>query len=235
MDATVFRWVLVIIAIVLAGGIYLFSLHQSRLRKRSAIEDFTREEIDSAFIEDEQLRYELDNLNQILRDDDAGAVGEIEINPAREAEKTPYALPEPELFVPPDIAGRDDDRLISYHLRHEDFRLITGEEAQAAARDAGLARNRDDLLEYREDGEVLFTVASLSPPGNFADYESLEFTTLGFNCYVDLDACADPRRAFEAMLKKVDELVRSLNVKVYKPSQELLTISDVTDIRAELA
>ncbi len=235
MDATVFRWVLVIIAIVLAGGIYLFSLHQSRLRKRSAIEDFTREEIDSAFIEDEQLRYELDNLNQILRDDDAGAVGEIEINPAREAEKTPYALPEPELFVPPDIARRDDDRLISYHLRHEDFRLITGEEAQAAARDAGLARNRDDLLEYREDGEVLFTVASLSPPGNFAGYESLEFTTLGFNCYVDLDACADPRRAFEAMLKKVDELVRSLNVKVYKPSQELLTISDVTDIRAELA
>ncbi len=235
MDATVFRWVLVIIAILLAVGIYLFSLHQSRLRKRSAMENFTREEIDSAFIEDEQLRHELDNLNQILRDDDADAVGQIEINPAREAAKTPYALPDPEIYVPPDIARKDEDRLISYHLRHEDFRLITGEEAQAAARDAGLVRNRDNLLEYREDGELLFTVASLSAPGDFAEIESLEFTTLGFNCYVDFDACADPQRAFEALLRKVDELVRALNVKVYKPSQELLTISDVTDIRAELA
>ncbi len=235
MDATVFRWVLVLIAIGLAGGIYLFSLHQSRLRKRSAMENFTREEIDSAFIEDEQLRSELDNLNQILRDDDGEApLEELEINPAREAEKTPYSRPVPTLYVAPEIAHRDEDRLISYHLRHEDFRLITGEEAQAAARDAGLALNRDNLLEYRHDDEVLFTVASLSPPGDFDGLDDLEFTTLGFNCYVDLDACADPRRAYEAMLKKVDELVRSLNVKVYKSSQELLTISDVTAIRAGL-
>ncbi len=234
MDATVFRWVLVIIAIVLAAGIYLFSLHQSRLRKRSAMENFTREEIDSAFIEDEQLRHELDNLNQILHDDDADAVGEIEINPARETEKTSYTVPEPELYLAPDIALKNDNRLISYHLRHEDFRLITGEEAQAAVRDAGLSLNRDKLLELRDGDEILFTIASLSPPGDFGDLDDPEFTTLGFNCFIDLDSCADPRRAYEAMLKKVDELVRSLNVKVYKPSQELLTISDVTDIRAEL-
>lgn len=234
MDATVFRWVLVIIAIVLAGGIYLFSLHQSRLRKRSAMENFTREEIDSAFIEDEQLRHELDNLNQILHDDDADAVGEIEINPARETEKTSYTVPEPELYLAPDIALKNDNRLISYHLRHEDFRLITGEEAQAAVRGAGLSLNHDKLLEFRDGDEILFTIASLSPPGDFGDLDDLEFTTLGFNCFIDLDSCADPRRAYEAMLKKVDELVRSLNVKVYKPSQELLTISDVTDIRAEL-
>ena len=33
------------------------------------------------------------------------------------------------------------------------------------------------------------------------------------------------------MLRKIDELVRMLNVKVYKPDQELLTISDVTSVR----
>ena len=37
------------------------------------------------------------------------------------------------------------------------------------------------------------------------------------------------------MLKKVDELVRMLNVKVYKPNQELLTISDVTSVRESLS
>ena len=54
MDATTFRWVLVIIAVLLGVAIYFYGAHQSRLRKRSAIETFTREEIDSAFIEDEQ-------------------------------------------------------------------------------------------------------------------------------------------------------------------------------------
>jgi hypothetical protein len=37
------------------------------------------------------------------------------------------------------------------------------------------------------------------------------------------------------MLKKIDELVRMLNVKVYLPSQELLTISDVTSMREKLS
>ena len=72
MDTTTFRWVLVIIAVVVALAVYLYGQHQSRLRKRSAIETFTREEVDSAFIEDEQLRFELNNLNQILQDNEDG-------------------------------------------------------------------------------------------------------------------------------------------------------------------
>ena len=38
----------------------------------------------------------------------------------------------------------------------------------------------------------------------------------------------------QLLKKKVDELVRILNLKVFKPSQELLTISDVTDTRKSL-
>ena len=139
MDASTFRWVLIIIALLLAIGIYLFGQHQARLRKRNAIETFTREEIDSAFVEDEQLRFEMNNLNQILRDNEAADnLDEIQINPAREAQKTPFALPDPEIFVPSVLASKDQDRFISYHLRHDDFRLITGEEAEAAVQHAGL-------------------------------------------------------------------------------------------------
>jgi hypothetical protein len=35
-------------------------------------------------------------------------------------------------------------------------------------------------------------------------------------------------------LKKIDELVRILNLKVYKADQELLTISDITETRKSL-
>jgi hypothetical protein len=235
MDASTFRWVLIIIALLLAVGIYLFGQHQARLRKRNAIETFTREEIDSAFVEDEQLRFELNNLNQILRDNEAADnLDEIQINPAREAQKTPFALPDPEIFVPPVLASKDQDRFISYHLRHDDFRLITGEEAEAAVQHAGLELDAEGLLEFHEEGNIAFQVASLSAPGNFAEIEQLDFTTLGFNCFIDLDRCENPSPAYESMLKKVDELVRMLGVKVYKSNQDLLTISDVTEVREKL-
>jgi len=236
MDPTTFRWVLVVIALLVVLAIYLFGQHQSRLRKRSAIETYTREEVDSAFVEDEQLRFELNNLNRILQDNEAEEnLDEIQINPAEEARLEPFTQPEPEIFVPPTLAGKDEEQLISYHLRHGDFRLITGEEANAAASQAGLDLNHEAYLEYREEGEVFFQVASLSEPGDFSGLEQLDFTTLGLNCFIDLDVCDNPRLAYEAMLKKIDELVRMLNVKVYKSSQELLTISDVGSARERLS
>jgi len=130
MDAAEFRWVLVAIAVVLALAIYLFGQHQARLRKRSAIETFTREEVDSAFVEDEELRFEMNNLNNILEDKEVEEIfDKIQINPGVEVEKTPVALPEPEIYVSTELADKDEERLITHYLRHIDFRLITGEEA----------------------------------------------------------------------------------------------------------
>jgi len=238
MDASTFRWVLIGIAVILAVAIYLYGLHQTRLRKRNAIETFTREEIDSAFVEDEQLRFEMNNLNKILTanetDETDENLEEIRINPAEEVRQTPSALPDPEIYILPELAGKDQGRLISHHLRHSDFRLIVGEEAESAVQQADLQLNAEGLLEYREEEELAFQIASLSEPGNFFEIEDLNFATLGFNCFIDLDSCANPRLAYEAMLKKIDELVRILNVKVYKPDNELLTISDVTSIRENL-
>jgi FtsZ-interacting cell division protein ZipA len=238
MDASTFRWVLVIIALLLALAIYFYGQHQSRLRRRSAIDTFTREEIDSAFIEDEQLRSELDNLNQILRENEAEEdLDDILINSARDAQTTPFSLPDPQIHVHQAIAQREPKRLINYHLRHADFRLITGEEAQAAVQQAGLETDAEGLLEYRQDddtGDVAFRIASLSPPGDFANVGDLDFSTLGLNCFIDLDDCESPQLAYESLLKKVDELVRILNLKVYKADQELLTISDITETRKSL-
>ncbi|NNE64880.1 MAG: hypothetical protein HKN34_12405, partial [Gammaproteobacteria bacterium] len=66
MDASSLRWVLAIIGIVLLVGIYLYGLQQNRMRNRAARETFTREEIDTAFIEDTELRMELDHLGEII-------------------------------------------------------------------------------------------------------------------------------------------------------------------------
>lgn len=236
MDATAFRWVLVGIAVMVVAAVYFLSQHQARLRKRNAMENFTRDEVDSTFNEDEQLHHELDNLNRILTDDrDEADVDGISIETRDEAPAAASPPPEPEVFVPALLTDRDATAVVSYHLRHEDYRYIVGEVASAAAEHAGLELNGAGYLEFREAGEVLFRVASLSVPGTFNEIEQPGFATLGFNCFVDLEASGDPREAYESMLKKIDELVRVLNVKVYKPDQKLLTISDVTRVREQFA
>jgi len=235
MDVATFRWVLVIIAVVLVVAIYLYGLHQSRLRKRAAMDTFTREEIDSAFIEDQQLREELDSLNEVLIENETiDNLDDISINPALDRDATPYALPDPEIYIPKWLAKKDQDSLVSHLLRHDDFRLITGEEANAAVNHTGMARNTEGFLEYRIEDSTAFQIASLSAPGHFSEIERLDFSTLGFNCFIDLDNCQHPVQAYEAMLKKIDELVRLLDVKVYQSSQELLTISEITRIREKL-
>lgn len=235
MDAATFRWVLAVIAILVLVAIYLYGLHQSRLRRRDAFESYTREEIDSAFIEDEQLRDELDSLTQILRDNDIDEGLEAEqISPVAESRVPSAATVTADFFVAEELKDRPAGQLISYYLFHDDFSLITGEEAHAASGHAGFTVDNDGLLEYRDQDEVLFRVASLSEPGHFNEIDQLEFATLGFNCFIDLEQSGHPRQAYEVMLRKIDELVRILNVKVYKPDRELLTISDVTEIRERL-
>ena len=235
MDASALRWVLAIIGIVLLVGIYLFGLHQNRLRKRAAVETFTREEIDSAFIEDEQLREELDNLNKIMNQDDLNAsFDQIKINPAIEANLAPVELPRPELFVADAIAHIGAQDLISYLLKHTDHRLITGEEIENAMIHSELEITAEGYLEYRQLGELYFSITSLSSPGHFRDMGQFEFNTLGLNCFIDLRSNHDPEISYELMLKKIDELVRLLDMKVYQSNHELLTVSDVTRIRKML-
>ena len=235
MDASALRWALAIIGVVLLVGIYLYGLQQNRLRKRAARDTFAREEIDSAFIEDEQLREELDNLGQIISSDASNPELEsININPALEANLSPEPAPVIELCIVDSIRAIEDDNLVSHLLLHADQRLITGEELVSATSHAGLMVNAEGLLEY-ESEEFCFCFASLSEPGHFSNLDTLEFATLGLNCFFDLESCDDPFKNYETMLKKIDELVRLLGVRVYQSNQQLLTISDVTEIRNKLS
>jgi len=236
MDASALRWTLAIIGIVLLVGIYLFGLQQNRMRKRVAKETFSREEIDSAFIEDQQLREELDNLGEIISTDEEKVnLSEIRINPAMEADLSASKLePEP-LFIADAVAEIDSEKLISHLLMDADYRLLTGEEIRSALSYTGIELDAAGLLEYRDAGKHCFSIASLSAPGHFSDLESAEFTTLGLNCFINLEIDENVFKNYEIMLKKIDELVRLLNFKVYQSNQQLLTISDVTEIRNKLS
>ncbi len=236
MDASALRWTLAIIGIVLLVGIYLYGLQQNRLRKRAARDTFTREEIDSAFIEDQQLREELDHIGEIISTDGENInPAEIKINPAMESDLGPVKSEPVPLFIADAITEIAPDKLISHLLMHLDCRLLTGEEIQSVLSYTGIEMNAVGLLEYHNSDRHCFTIANLSEPGHFSDLESPEFTSLGMNCFINLETDDNSFKNYEIMLKKIDELVRLLSFRVYQSNRQLLTISDVTDIRKKLS
>ncbi len=238
MDASALRWTLAIIGIVLLIGIYLYGLQQNRVRNRAARDTFSREEIDTAFNEDQQLRDELKNIGDVINtDNDNINLGEIKMNPALEDDLTPVVIqskPVP-IFIADVVAGINADQLISHFLMLSDHRLLTGEEVQSALTYTGIEMNAAGLLEFRESDKHCFSIANLSSPGHFSDLASAEFTSLGLNCYINLEIEDAGLKNYEIMLRKIDELVRLLNFKVYLSNQRLLTISDVTEIRERLS
>ena len=180
----------------------------------SAMETFTREEIDSAFIEDQQLRDELDNINLILDEsDDKIDFSEIKVNPAMESDLTPVHIPGPSAYIPTLISAISEEYLISYMLRHADHRLITSDEIEEAARQSGFELDQDSYFVFHQDGEGLFRIASLSEPGDFSSLGTMEFSCLGFNFFIDLTTSGNHRHGYEVMLKKIDELVRLMGLK----------------------
>ena len=53
-------------------------------------------------------------------------------------------------------------------------------------------------------------------------------------CFFDCSCYEQPKGCYELMLKKVDELVRILDLKVYDENLQLLTLQHVTDTRKRL-
>lgn len=235
MDTSALRWTLVIIGMVLLIGIYLHGLYQNRLRKRTAMETFSHETVDSAFIEDQESP-QLSNLSQIMTEsDEQDTVANIKINPPVEADLTPFKQSSPDWFIADIVSSLDADQMVNHWIYHANFQPMTREEVESAIRLVGLESNKNGYMEYHHEDQLSFTMVNLSAPGHFLDIDKPEFCTQGFNCFIDLQTNRNPALGYEIMLKKIDELVSLLNVTVYQPNHDWLTISDVTQIRKKLS
>ena len=235
MDATALRWVLAIIGIVVIAGVYLFSQHQNRIRRQGAIKTFTQDELDNDLIEDEHLRQELSSIStKIDQEDLHQEMGDIKINPALDANIKKTKTEKPAVKLPSVMQQISNDKLVAHVLKHADDQLLTGMDLESAFKHIGLQVDDDGYARLQEyPGErVLF--ADMTESGSFSGISDQQFHTYGIVCLFDISACEQPRSCYELMLKKVDELVRMLDLKVYNENLQLLTLQHVTETRDKL-
>ena len=233
MDASALRWVLAIIGVVVIVGIYLFSKYQERLRRGGAVNSLTREELEAAIIEDESLRKELSSINTMLDDElNNDEINHIKINPGLEAETRKNQTPPPVKQLPDCVKQIDGKNLIAHVLMHDDARLLTGEELHNAFIHSGFELSDDGFYHLAGSDAAEFKLCNLSQSGSLKRVEQADFSTPGLIIYFDMSGCGQAQGCYELMLKKIDELVRILDVKVYSHDFQLLTIQHVSDIRA---
>jgi FtsZ-interacting cell division protein ZipA len=235
MDATSLRWILGIIGVLVILGVYLLSIYQSKLRRNAAIKTFTQDELESGVIEDEKLRDELSHINTMLDQEVTEEdVEDIKITPTLDTGVAVEEMPRPVLILPSallDIAR--DDRVV-HVLKPDDDHLLTSEELISAMQHVEVDLKEDGLVKSEIDADADFILASLTEDGSLASMNDAQFSIPGLVCYFDIAHCEQPMGCYEFMLKKIDELVRVLNLKVYDEDMHLLTLQHVTEIRARI-
>jgi FtsZ-interacting cell division protein ZipA len=233
MDPGALRWVLAVIGLLVIAGVYLFTAHQNRLRRRHAFRTLTQDELEQGTIEDENLREELSSITSMLKEDDLREdVSHIRINPALDASLHQHRPRREPLHLPLVMQRVANQNLVGHILKHGDNQLLTGSELAEAFSHVGLSLTDEGLLTPTDLN--CFIVANLTEQGDFLNLNDEQFTTGGFVCFFDISALQQPRACYEIMLKKVDELVRLLDLRVYNEDLQLLTLEHVTSTRERL-
>jgi FtsZ-interacting cell division protein ZipA len=235
MDATSLRWILGIIGVVVILAVYLFSIYQSKLRRHAAIKTFTQEELESGIIEDESLRDELSHINTML-DQEVGKddVVDIKITPEHESRVEIEETPGPELALPSRLLDIASSKRIAHVLKADDSHLLTSAELVSAMQQMQLDLQDDGLVKSQTEQDTCFLLASLSGDGTLSGINDVQYSTPGLVCFFDTSTYERPMGCYEFMLKKIDELVRVLNLKVYDEDLQLLTLQHVTNIRSRI-
>ena len=235
MDATALRWVLAIIGVIVVVGIYLYSVYQGKLRRRAAIKTFTHEEIESGFIEDESLRNELHNINTRLNKESGEKQNEAEKEvPAEETVASEPGVVTNEFKLPQEIFKLPPEQRIAHVLKPLDNHLLGAQELLSAFNRIGFELDEHYRMQPQDATDKSCVIFNLTEKGTFKGIDGDEFTTHGIVFFINITECHYALGSYEAMLKKVDELVRVLELKVYSDEFELLTLQHVTDIRRRL-
>lgn len=235
MDATALRWILVIIGVVVILGVYLFSIYQSKLRRNAAIKTFTQDELETGIIVDEALRDELSHINTMLDQEVTEEdMVDIKMTPALDSQIHVEEPSTPELMLPSRLLDISRKDRVVHVLKPDDGHLLTSAELVSAFQQVRLVIQSDGLLKAENVENADFVVASLSADGTLVGMNDAKYSTPGLVCFFDITCCAKPMACYEFMLKKIDELVRVLNLKVYDEDLNLLTLQHVTDTRSRI-
>jgi len=236
MDTPTFRWILIIVGILIIAGIFLFGnpdrkrkprasrkrAHAQRVRREPALDKEQREPDEPSDGDDDRQAQLAIGLPG---DDDAASAthGEKRIEPRLDSK--PKGPPPP---MP--------DKIITLSLQARDNHKITGIELLDASLKSGLVFGEHDIFHriHEEDVEPIFSMANLTKPGSFDKNAWNTMETRGVTMFMTLPGPRNALDAWDAMLATSRRLAELLHADLLDDKHEVFTRQRSLQIKEEL-
>lgn len=224
MDISTFRWILIILGVVILALIVLFGSPEKRRRRasrkpnrRTRPELRTEPTLESGE-DDEQAEVDLapGGQRELGMDLDAEA-----------ADERSRDLPPP---MPP------PDKIITMFLQARDNHRISGVDLLDAALKSGMVFGERDIFHRVMDdsGEIVFSMANLTKPGHFDKTAWNTFETIGVTLFMTLPGPMAPLDAWDAMLATSRRVAELLHADLMDETRSTFTRQREGQIREEL-
>jgi len=236
MDITTFRWILVIIGVIIVAGIFLLGQPDRKRRPRAS-----RRRVKAARERREPELYTPPEQaeGEEGREADDGEQTELPIGDSRDGQ----GRIEPSLGA----TGRQEapppplpDKIVTLFIEARDNHLITGVELLDVAVKAGLVFGYHDIFHRIDENDAeqpprpLFSMANLTKPGTFNKSAWSTLETRGVTMFMTLPGPRAALDAWDAMLATSRRLAELLHADLLDESQRPLTRERTLEIKEEL-
>lgn len=217
------RWILLLAGVGVILGIFLLNWLPGKLGKLKLVSRRRRVRPSvrarDAVPGDDMVEDELEKLGQLVGDDAPGEQPE----PMYEIGATPQK---------PAAA----DKVFSLYVLAPTGVPFRGPVLLGALADAGLEFGDMQIFHrYEEqDGQLLFSLASIREPGIFDLSAMHDFTTDGLVLFIQVQGQADALKAFESMVTAARALANSLDGTIYDATNSVLTNQTIGHMREEV-
>jgi len=236
MDISTFRWILIIVGIVIVVGIFLFGnpdrkrkprasrkrVHAQRVKREPALDAERRDAGDTVDGEDDR---QAELAIGLPDDNDTGSAAHAEGRIEPRLDSRPKAPPAP---MP--------DKIVTLFLQARDNHVITGIELLDASLKSGLVFGAHDIFHriHEEDVEPIFSMANLTKPGSFDKNAWNTMEIRGVTMFMALPGPRNALDAWDAMLATSRRLAELLHADLLDDKHEVFTRQRSLQIKEEL-
>lgn len=126
-------------------------------------------------------------------------------------------------------------KLIAFYIAEHEGTNILGPKIHTALRARGLSYGNKRIYHRQSGGETIYSVASLTKPGELDPALAEEFSTPGLSVFMQLPVALPALLAFEDMLDTARALARDLNAELFDSEQQaLLTPKRERELHAQV-
>jgi cell division protein ZipA len=217
MDNSTFRWILIIIGVLILVAIFLFGSPERKHRPRASRKRNrrTRPRREPTLAPGTAAEPEAP--------DGAGDATQPELEMADPAEQAPPPMPPP-------------DKIVTLYLQARDNHRISGVDLLDAALRSGMVFGDRDIFHRvtEDEGEIVFSMANLIKPGHFDKTAWNTLETIGVTLFMTLPGPSPALDAWDAMLATGRRIAELLHADLLDDARSTFTRQREGQIREEL-